>query len=214
MNEKIMIGDAFILFPIFTNETSNINRTFPPGRWHYFPSGKILINEADNRTQTLSGELDKIHLYMKSGVIVPYQNTFEEYIQNTYYLSHRPLNLMINPDENKKAKGLIFLDNDEVNTIEEEKYFRIELDYDNGFLKVNTKSREDFIYNFEDNKIRIIEILGGGEHTSCLITINIIESEPIIGNMEYDENNDKFSFKSENKDIFINEIKNIEFEFS
>ena len=214
MNEKIMIGDAFILFPIFTNETSNINRTFPPGRWHYFPSGKILINETDNRTQTLSGELDKIHLYMKSGVIVPYQNTFEEYVQNTYYLSHRPLNLMINPDENKKAKGLIFLDNDEVNTIEEEKYFRIELDYDNGFLKVNTKSREDFIYNFEDNKIRIIEILGGGEHTSCLITINIIESEPIIGNMEYDENNDKFSFKSENKDIFINEIKNIEFEFS
>ena len=191
MNEKIMIGDAFILFPIFTNETSNINRTFPPGRWHYFPSGKILINETDNRTQTLSGELDKIH-----------------------FLSHRPLNLMINPDENKKAKGLIFLDNDEVNTIDEEKYFRIELDYDNGFLKVNTKSREDFIYNFEDNKIRIIEILGGGEHTSCLITINIIESEPIIGNMEYDENNDKFSFKSENKDIFINEIKNIEFEFS
>ena len=215
MNEKIMIGDAFILFPIFTNETTDITRTFPPGRWHYFPSGKILINEKDERSQVLSGQLDKIHLYMKSGVIIPYQNTFDEYVPNSYNLSQRPLNLIINPDENNKAKGLIFLDNDEVNTIEEKKYFRIDLDYNNGHLEVNTTSREDFVYLLKDNKIGVIEILGGGVYTSCEIQINIIGSEAINRPMTHDENNDKFIFESENyENIFINEIENIEFKFS
>ena len=212
MNDKIMIGDAFIIFPIFTDDTTKVERVFPPGRWHHFPSGKVLIKESDNRAFNLSGDLDVIHLYMRSGVIIPYQDTSQEYINNSFYLRQQKLNIMINPDENEKAKGLIFFDNDKVDVIEQKNYTRIDLDYNKGTLNMKTTKNESFIYEFDDNKIGLIEILGNERYTSCKITINTQETEIKDFPMDHDEENDKFIFKNNYTDISIDDIDNIRFE--
>ena len=44
---------------------------------------------------------------MRGGYIVPWQNTFDKYIKNSYYLRQERTNLIINPDGVNKAKGFI-----------------------------------------------------------------------------------------------------------
>ena len=160
MNDKVMIGDAFILFPIFTDDTSDINRKFPSGNWNFFPNGTLFVKEEEDRTKTLSGKFDIIHLYMRDGYIVPWQNTSEKYIKNSYYLRQERMNLIINPDKDNKAKGLIFFDNDGINTIENKEYIRIDLNYENDQLIINTTKKDGFIYDYQDNILGRIDLLG------------------------------------------------------
>ena len=211
MNDKVMIGDAFILFPIFTDDTSDIIRTFPPGKWNYFPSGKVLLNKEDPRNKTLSGNLDIIHLYMRGGVIVPWQNVSQNYTKNSYYLKNESfyLNLIINPDENNEAKGVIFFDNDGINTIENNDYMKIDLNYSNGNLSIN-KNKDEFTYEYKDNSIGLIEILGRNNNEICTMSVlsNVNNKEDY--NMTSDDSNDKFYFDLQGK-IAIDDIINIEF---
>ena len=215
INEKVMIGDSFILFPVFSDNTSDINCTFPPGKWNYFPDGKILLNEEDERTIELSGEFNIIHLYMKEGTIVPWQSTLDRYVANSYYLRFEKLNLIINPDRDNKAQGVIFFDNDGINTIENKDYLRIDLNYDNGTLNVNIFKKEEFSYDYRDNYINKIELFGTNNNENCNIEI-LFKNETRFNNiMKKDKVNDKFyiyleSFENE---FLLNEINKINFDF-
>ena len=213
INDKVMIGDAFILFPIFSDDTQNISRIFPSGKWYYFPNGKMLLNKNDDRNVTLSGEFDVIHLYMKDGVIVPWQNTFDKYIKNSYYLRSEKLNLIINPDEEKRAKGVIFFDNDGIDTIENEEYIRVDLNYDNGILTVNNTMKEEFKYEYNDNILGMIELFGTDNNEESNITIILKNSSVYNYFMSKDFENDKFYIKL-NESLIINEINKIEFIFA
>ena len=213
INDKVMIGDAFILFPIFSDDTQNISRIFPSGKWYYFPNGKMLLNKNDDRNVTLSGEFDVIHLYMKDGVIVPWQNTFDKYIKNSYYLRSEKLNLIINPDEEKRAKGVIFFDNDGIDTIENEEYIRVDLNYDNGILTVNNTMKEEFKYEYNDNILGMIELFGTDNNEESNITIILKNSSVYNYFMSKDFENDKFYIKLK-ESLIINEINKIEFTFA
>lgn len=213
MNEKVMIGDAFILFPVFTEDESNIERTFPSGKWNEFPSGKVFLNEGDERKKTLSGKLDTILLYMRSGFIVPWQNT-ETYVKNSYYLRQNTTNLIINPDGENKAKGLIFFDNDGINTIENNDYIRVDLNYDNGNLEINTTMKKDFEYQYKDNIIGKVELLGTNNKENCNIQIFNEDILILIYDMEKDIDNDKFYIDIKDSGISINQITNIKFGFN
>ena len=215
INEKVMIGDSFILFPVFSDDTSDINVTFPPGKWNYFPTGKILLKEEDERNQTLSGEFNVIHLYMKEGTIVPWQNTLEKYVQNSYYLRQEKINLIINPDKENKASGVIFFDNDGINTIEKGEYIRIDLNYNNGTLDIKTLKKNEFKYDYYDNIIDKIELFGTNNNENCDIEIYFKNSEIYKVNMEKDSENDKFYIHLNDieQNFIINEINKIGFIF-
>ena len=215
INEKVMIGDSFILFPVFSDDTSDINVTFPPGKWNYFPTGKILLKEEDERNQTLSGEFNVIHLYMKEGTIVPWQNTLETYVQNSYYLRQEKINLIINPDKENKASGVIFFDNDGINTIEKGEYIRIDLNYNNGTLDIKTFKKNEFKYDYYDNIIDKIELFGTNNNENCDIEIYFKNSEIYKVNMEKDSENDKFYIHLNDieHNFIINEINKIDFIF-
>ena len=215
INEKVMIGDAFILFPVYSDNTTDINCTFPPGKWNYFPSGKILLTEEDERNVTLSGEFDIIHLYMKEGIIIPWQNTLDKYIQNSYYLRHEKMNLIINPDKYDQAQGVIFFDNDGINTIENKEYIRIDLNYDSGILEINTTMKDEFDYEYDDNIIEKIELFGTNGYDNCTIEIQFKNESIYEDEMTKDFENDKFYLylKDFEYDFIINEINRIEFNF-
>ena len=215
INEKVMIGDSFILFPVFSDDTSDINVTFPPGKWNYFPTGKILLNDEDERNKTLSGEFNVIHLYMKEGTIVPWQNTLEKYVQNSYYLRQEKINLIINPDKEDKASGVIFFDNDGINTIEKGEYIRIDLNYNNGTLDIKTFKKNEFKYDYYDNIIDKIELFGTNNNGNCDIEIYFKNSQIYKVNMEKDSDNDKFyvHLNDIEHNFIINEINKIDFIF-
>ena len=217
IDEKAMVGDAFILFPIFTDSFENKNMKLPSGKWNYYPTGKVLKNINDTREVNLSGNLDIIHLYMRGGIIVPWQNTFEKYIKNSYYLRKEPLNLIINLDEDNKANGVIFFDNDGINTIESKEYIRVDLNYENNNLNVTTTVKEGFKYEFNDNILGVIELWGENNKEECNITINTMLFEQLqLGPYEMikDYENDKFYFNLTIDSLELNNILNIEFTFN
>ena len=220
IDEKAMIGDAFILFPFFSDETNSKIMKLPPGKWNYYPDGKVLKkSEEENRSVELSGEFDTIHLYMRGGFIVPWQNTFDKYIQNSYYLRDEKINLIINLDENNKANGVLFFDNDIVNTIEKKEYMRIDLNYENNNLNISTIVKDNFAYQFNDNKINMLELWGESNKQECNITIytkNLIQLEIGPYGMIKDKVNDKFYFEmtEDVEDLKLDEILNIKFEFN
>ena len=217
IDQKAMVGDAFILIPIFYEDSSKTQAIkLPQGKWNYYPSGKVLKNIDEDRKVELSGALDIIHLYMRGGVIVPWQNTFEKYIQNSYYLRKENLNLIINLNEDKKAKGVLFFDNDGINTIENKEYIRIDLNYENNVMSVNTTVKDGFKYDYNDNFIGKIELWGESNKQDCNITINtmyleILQLGPIP--MEKDEYNDKFYVDLSENNLELDKILNFEFIF-
>ena len=218
IDEKAMVGDAFILFPIFEDdENKNKEMIFPPGKWNYYPNGKIFKDYNEDRQIILSQNLDIIHLYMKGGMIIPNQNTFDKYIQNSFYLRNESINLIINLDENNKANGTIFFDNDEINTIENKEYIRFDLTYENNILSINSTSKDNFVYKFNDIVLGIIELWGENNKQECNITINTKIIEQLRKGpypMEKDFENNKFYFNLTIDELKLNEIHNIEFIFN
>ena len=215
IDEKAMIGDAFILFPLFTDDTKDITRSFPSGKWNQFPNGTVLLEEDNDRKITLSGKMDIIHLYMREGMIVPWQDTFDKYIKNSYYLRKERMNLIINPDKNNKAQGTIFFDNDEAYTIENEDYIRVDLNYEIGTLNINTFKKNDFNYDYDDNILGKIELYGAKNKGNCSIIFYSNDEEIHTGDMEIDEYNDKFLFEfNSEKNVTIDEITKIKFNFN
>ena len=217
IDSKAMVGDDFILFPIFNDSTSNIKGILPPGKWNYYPLGKVLKSDKDEREVELSGDLDVIHLYMRGGAIVPFQKTFDKYIQNSYYLRQENMNLIINLDEDSKAKGTIVYDNDEINTIENKQYVRIDLNYENNILNFKTTVKEGFKYEYKDDIIGVVELWGESNKEECNVIINTIsEEKPELGpfKMTKDSENDKFYVDLSENLLKLNEIVNIQFKFN
>lgn len=218
IDEKAMIGDAFILFPIFEDEVDKYKlMILPQGKWNYYPSGKILKDYNENREIKLSQKLDIIHLYMRGGVIIPNQNTFDKYIQNSFFLRNESINLIINLDENSKANGTIFFDNDGINTIENEEYIRFDLIYENNILNVISTLKENFIYEYNDTSLGIIELWGESNKQECNITINTKIIEQMQKGpypMEKDIENNKFYIDLHSDELKLEEILNIEFIFN
>ena len=147
-----MIGDAFVVYPIFSDETDNIEVYLPKDDWNVFPSGENIKNKSDeSEVISLSGEFNRINIFMRGGYIFPYQDTFNKYIANTHYLNKEKTELFIIPDsEAHLASGDIIFDNDEYNTLETNNYYYIKMDfiYDTLFF-INNQLMND-VYSNKD----------------------------------------------------------------
>ena len=140
MAESFMVGDTFIVYPIFTDETNNIEVYMPKDDWNVFPSGEIFKNknEWEGGKISLSGEYNNINIFMRGGQIFPHQNTENKFIRNTKALNKEKTELYIIPDSEKHiANGDIIFDNDDYDTIKWGNYHYIHLEFENNVLKFN-----------------------------------------------------------------------------
>ena len=230
IESKIMIGDAFLLCA-FYDVNENDKEFFLPNNtgFNKYPIGKSIKNEIqkDNKIK-LSGKLDKIHLFLREGFIVPKQNTFDKYILNTMKLREEKLDLIINLDCNKQSNGIIFFDDDDRDTIKDKTYYRVELNFKDDKLSVNTIKNNLVKYNNADHLLGNIELWNVNyifnskkeDVKDKKYKIEIIykaevqkEKETIEGN--YDKDNDKIivNIMKGQKDISLFDIENILFKF-
>ena len=164
IESKIMLGEALLLCAFFENHEKNKTFIFPNSNFNMYPSGYTVLNYTNDSNysnklrKSLSGKLNELHLFMRGGYIIPMQDTFDNYVMNTYYLRQQKINLIINPDHEGCSKGTIFFDNDEIDTIELEKYIRINLEFKNKILSVDVINKKKMDYIFKDNIINRIEI--------------------------------------------------------
>ena len=113
--------------------------------------------ENSDKEIELSGKKNELHIFLRGGYIIPMQDIFNKYVMNTFYLRQEKLNLIINPDHLGNSKGTIFFDNDDIDTIEQKKYIRVELEFKNKSLKIKSKLNNTK-YIYRDDILHSIEI--------------------------------------------------------
>ena len=231
IEDKIMIGESLFLCAFYDNSIKPKSFKFPNANFNKFPEGKTVTSYIDhnseikekNKIMELSGNLEDIHLFVRGGFIVPYQNVNEKYVINTKKLRNEKINLIINIDYYNQSKGELFYDNDEINTIEENKYYRVEIFYSEKKLTFNTFKNNLDSYEYQDQILGKIELWRASqifvmndknEQKTKMVLLNIKYADNSVDeNIEgiYDLENDKIVFDVSNNDkkisIFnINEI--------
>ena len=153
MAESILVGDAFLVYPVYKDDTNDFEVYIPKDDWSIFPSGEICKSKGDwdGGKITLSGKFDVIHVFMRGGQIFPFQNTFDKYIANTYALQKEKTQLYIIPDsETHIASGDIIFDNDEPNTLAIGNYYYIHIDFYNDMMTFSIKHKMETSYENKD----------------------------------------------------------------
>ena len=153
MAESFMVGDSFIIYPIFRNETDDIEVYMPKDDWNIFPSGEIFKTKKDweGGNVKLSGEFNRVNIFMRGGKIFPHQNSENKFIPNTKGLNKEKTELFIIPDsESHIADGDVIFDNDEYNTIATKNYYYFHIEFNNTELKFSIKNEMTDSYRNKD----------------------------------------------------------------
>ena len=210
IESKILVGEAFLLCAFFENNENSKKFTFPNSNFNYYPSGKILFNYVENESKKniieLPGKLDQIHLFLRGGFIVPYQNLSEKYISNTEKLRQEKINLIVNIDNYNQSKGELFFDDDKIDTVSKDLYFRVEMFYNEKKLTFTTYKNNLDEYNYNDHILgkiefwrisNIVEMNNKKENKTKAISLNITYNDNKEDNIEgiYDQENDKVIFE-------------------
>ena len=235
IEDKIMVGEGLLLCAFYDDNQNAKKFKFPNANFNSFPDGKSIVshvaddnsnnNLEKNKVVELSGNLDVIHLFVRGGFILPYQDTNEKYIINTKQLRNEKINLIINIDDFKQSKGEIFYDNDETNTIEENKYYRVEMFFSEKKLTFNTFKNNLESYEYQDHILGKIELWraneifqmnDNNEQKTKMVMLNIKYSDNTKDeNIEgiYDSTNDKivFDLSKDNKTFSVFNISEITF---
>ena len=155
VNTSALIGNYLYLIPVFDDSENNISAYFPNEDWNYFPNGDKLMKYDEKKTEgeykSLPGTYDRILIFLRGGSIIPYQDTFNYTVKNTFDLNNRPIELIVNPHSNKHyAKGSIIYDDDGIQTLENENYLRVEFNFSYDVIYFNIKNSLKFSYNYND----------------------------------------------------------------
>ena len=218
IESKILFGEAFLICAFYDRSEENKKFFLPDDNFNDYPTGKSIINKGDeNTTIELSGKFDKIYIFLRGGKIIPYQNVFEKFILNSIKLRDEKINLIVNPNENRESKGVLFFDNDDINTINKKTYYRVDLSFSYNKLIVKCNKNNIEKYNFKDDILGIIEIWRANEIFELNeneITINLnndTKIEKIKGKYEEENNKLIFNISKNDEDISIFDIKEIIF---
>ena len=215
IENRIMIGEALLLCPFFDNEENDKEFFFPNGNWNKYPNGENIINYNDNnRKIKLSGKKEELHLFLRGGYIIPMQDTLNNYISNTFYLRLEKINLIINPDSYGYSKGIIFFDNDDIDTLENNTFIRVNLEFKEKILKIKVQFN-DMKYIYKDDILNSIEIwrindiyeekIINKDNIDFIMKIKN-EKKKINGVIDKEKNKIKITFNDEVSLFDVNEI--------
>jgi alpha-glucosidase (family GH31 glycosyl hydrolase) len=183
-------------------------------------------NNRDKYIRELSGKLDEIHIFLRGGYIVPYQDVFNKYILNTLKLREEKINLIINIDPNGTSKGVIFFDNDGKDTVNNALYHKVDIFYSEKKMTFTTTKYNMTKYDYNDHILGVIEFWRASEvfkiqnekdeKTKVIkskITFNNNKNNPENIEGVYDKENNKaiFEISTAEKNISIFDIKEMVF---
>ena len=212
MAESFMIGNAFLIYPIYKNETDDIEVYMPKDDWSIFPSGDLYKTKKEwqGGKIKLSGEFGKIHIFMRGGQIFPYQNTFNKYISNSKALMKEKTELYIIPDSEKHiASGDIIFDNDEIDTLSTSNYFYIHIDFHINIMTFNNINQMKSSYVNKDiyiSKLKFFRMKYLIEKEKYNIARVELKSGKIVHVIINYLSDDIFEFDLTNENIRFNEI--------
>ena len=191
-NTHIMVGDAIYFIPCLNKEQDDYKGYFPNANFNSIINFKNVFNykkEKNNKGDFiyLNGNMTNINAFLLGGKIIPMQNT--EKVLNSKDLRETPINLIINPDQNKYAKGNIIFDNDGNDVIKNKDYLDILIIFEENVItfKIENKIKESYKYN--DNKVKSIILLRADELEISNIVSIFLKDKQFSREIELDESN-------------------------
>ena len=222
IESKIMLGEALLICAFNQVNEEDKEFTLPDVGFNRYPCGKSIINKNETKNKiVLSGKLDKVHIFVREGFIIPKQNTFNKYILNTNKLREEKLDLIINVNKNKQSQGVIFFDNDDINTINDKKFYRVDLNFTNNILDIFQEKNELKEYNYKDHILGKIELWNADNVFKDInkdkiysLEIELNKDKKVIKG-KYDSENNKllFDINEKENDISLFDINKILFNF-
>ena len=217
MAESFMIGNAFLIYPIYKNETDDIEVYMPKDDWSVFPTGEIYKTKKDwpGGKIKLSGEFNKIHIFMRGGQIFPYQDTFNKYISNSKFLTKEKTQLYIIPDsETHIASGDIIFDNDEYDTLSTGNYYYIHIDFLTNIMTFSVNNQMKSTYENKDiyiSKLKFFRMKYLIEKEKYNIARIELKNGKVVHVVIDYLSDDIFEFDLSNNNIRFNEVNRVQF---
>ena len=182
IDNSAMIGNAFILFPIFSESEDNILAYFPNDDWNFFSNFSNFINKDTKKNEgsfiELPGDYKNINIFLRGGFIIPYQDTWKVNIRNTFDLQNNPTQLIVNVDSvNHFAQGDIIFDNEDYDTIDNKDYLKIHFEFMYDVLNFGIDNNFVKYYNFRDiylSKIVFLRMRYLNDKNFCMMRITLI----------------------------------------
>lgn len=146
-------------------------------------------------------------------------------ILNTAKLRNEKINLIVNLDNYNQSKGDIFFDNDDVDVIKNDTFYRVEISFLEQKLTFNTYKNRLDNYNYNDHILgkiefwrisQVLEIRDKNDNKSKIINLNITYTDMLYPSESlegiYDQENDKaiFEISKGDKNVSIFDIMEME----
>jgi hypothetical protein len=191
-NTHIMVGDSIYFIPCLNKEQNDYKGYFPNANFNsiidfknVFNYNKDLNNKGDFKL--LNGNMTTINAFLLGGKIIPLQNT--EKVLNSKDLRGTPINLIINPDQNKYANGNVIFDNDGNDVIKNKDYLDVNIVFKENVITFKLENEIKNKYNYEDNKVKSIIILRADELDISNIVSIFLKDKQFSRETEFDQVN-------------------------
>jgi len=102
-DKQFLLGSSILVTPVLTQGATSVDATIPPGIWYDWYDYKAIKGMKET---TLDAPLGKINVHIRGGSIIPIQKPS----YTTAESRKNPFKLIIALDENRKAKGNLYLD--------------------------------------------------------------------------------------------------------
>ena len=215
LNTHIMLGDSLLFIPNLSQLDSNYLGYFPNCNFNKFPEGNNFVEYIKDRSMgqfmELNGGYLDINLFLRGGKIIPYQNS--DKVSSTNDLRNKRTSLVINPDHNKKAKGNVIFDTDEINSIKNKVYLHMGIEFDKDVIKFTIINLGRKNNNYEEDVIEDIILYRASEINSNIFKsaeIYSYQNKPFRKKLIYDKQNDILTIKKLEMPIYL--LSNIYFE--
>ena len=141
-NDTFMFGGAVKVSPVLQsmdNNTKTFKSHFPKGRWLNLANMNV-VDAQKNGEYDLDAHQDTVNAHLRPGGIIPMQDLVsgDVYVNNTKELMDMPITLVVNRNENKTAKGTLFIDD--------------------GFSKSGLQNKQYEYYTIEHKQRKAIQI--------------------------------------------------------
>ena len=215
-NTHIMVGDSIYFIPCLKKEQSDYKGYFPNANFNSIVDFKSIYNykpDSNNKGEFLflSGKMTTINAFLLGGRIIPFQNT--ENVLNSKDLRKTPIKLIINPDQNKFAKGNVIFDNDGKDVVKNEDYMDIFIKFEENIVTFKEENMlKEGKYHYGDNKIESVIVLRAKElEISDINSVTVsLKEKQFNEKVEYDASSDLIKIKF-NEYYEIQNFKNIIF---
>ncbi|NXP60093.1 MGA protein, partial [Chloropsis cyanopogon] len=104
IDEQFLWGPALLISPVLKQGDRSVNAYFPNARWYDYRTNTYTRYRGE--FQNLSAPLEHIHLHIRGGYILPWQNP----ANTTAYSRKNPMGLTVALDDNLSAEGHLYWD--------------------------------------------------------------------------------------------------------